>query len=357
MRSNLIVGRSGRRFLCAGLVLSLSLAALAGAAVAAPVDVGQPCTIVGTEGDDVLSGTPARDVICGLGGDDTLRGAWGDDLLRGGLGNDRLYGRGGSDWLGGGSGDDALRGGRGADQFHGGPGVDLVAYWGETQPVAVTINGRADDGPAFEYDYVGPDIENLSGGKGSDALLGNEAENRLSGNAGSDRLIGGSGRDQLVGGDGDDLLDSRDRVSDSVNCGTGIDRFHSDPIDWRRSATCEEAAGPATTAMQLSPGTVDYGRVTVGTTASRTVTLTNIGDLPFERRGYGYGTRNGDRVLMHDSTCGLYIWWGSECRFELALTPGAAGAIRIELQVLASSAMGSGDVSSWLTLRANAVQG
>ena len=52
------------------------------------------CTIVGTDGDDVLEGTPGDDVICGLGGHDVISGLGGNDILIGGPGNDALYGGG-----------------------------------------------------------------------------------------------------------------------------------------------------------------------------------------------------------------------------------------------------------------------
>jgi Tol biopolymer transport system component len=66
-----------------------------------------PCTIRGTDGDDVLVGTQRPDVICGLGG---------NDLLKGLLGSDRLFG---------GDGDDTLLGGWGLDEADGGPGVNV----------------------------------------------------------------------------------------------------------------------------------------------------------------------------------------------------------------------------------------
>lgn len=82
------------------------------------------CTIVGTEGDDILRGTPGNDVICGLGGNDVLRGGGGDDVLVGGPGNDVLDGGAGDDRLEGGPGNDRLTGGPGADTLLGGPGND-----------------------------------------------------------------------------------------------------------------------------------------------------------------------------------------------------------------------------------------
>ncbi len=59
---------------------------------AIPLCYGQPATIIGTEGADLLRGTSGDDVIVGLGGDDTIFGGDGNDLICGGDGDDRLYG-------------------------------------------------------------------------------------------------------------------------------------------------------------------------------------------------------------------------------------------------------------------------
>ena len=77
---------------------------------------GHPCSVRGTNGDDVLRGTAGDDVICAARGNDVLFGGGGRDVLRGGRGNDRLYGQGGADVLLAGRGpSDLLRGGRGWD--------------------------------------------------------------------------------------------------------------------------------------------------------------------------------------------------------------------------------------------------
>ncbi len=90
------------------------------------IPIGPVCTIVGTDGDDVLRGTSGDDVICGLGGDDRLRGFGGNDILIGGEGDDVLIGSRGNDELFGGEGDDRLRGGFGHDYLDGGPGRDAL---------------------------------------------------------------------------------------------------------------------------------------------------------------------------------------------------------------------------------------
>ena len=65
------------------------------------------CSILGTDGDDVLTGSPFDDIICGLGGNDRLDGGDGDDVLLGGEGDDGLVG---------GEGDDCMVGGPGSDR-------------------------------------------------------------------------------------------------------------------------------------------------------------------------------------------------------------------------------------------------
>jgi RTX calcium-binding nonapeptide repeat (4 copies) len=65
------------------------------------------CSILGTDGDDVLTGSPFDDIVCGLGGNDRLDGGDGDDVLLGGEGDDELVGRAGYDCIVGGPGTDS----------------------------------------------------------------------------------------------------------------------------------------------------------------------------------------------------------------------------------------------------------
>jgi Ca2+-binding RTX toxin-like protein len=95
-----------------------------------PLDaLGRPvrCTIVGTQGADVIRGTTRRDVICGLGGNDTILGRGGDDVIYGGPGADVINGGLGHDRIFGGGGNDTIhvRDGR-RDAVAGGPGNDLA---------------------------------------------------------------------------------------------------------------------------------------------------------------------------------------------------------------------------------------
>jgi hypothetical protein len=148
-----------------------------------------PCTITGTNGDDLLIGTPGDDVICGGPGDDMIFGGGGNDVLIGDAGNDSLFGEDGNDLLLGGPGEDALDGGNGNDNLQGEEGRDT-----------------------------------LSGGNGSDALFGGN---------GKDSLDGGNGNDALFGENGADSLDTEDGVSgnDSADGGLGVDSCVTDPGD------------------------------------------------------------------------------------------------------------------------------
>lgn len=94
-------------------------------------------TLVGTEGNDLISGTSGRDVIVGLAGDDRIDGLKGDDVICGGAGRDTLVGWAGNDAIEGGGGDDTLSGGRGLDSLDGGAGTDDCVGGGGRRDTAV----------------------------------------------------------------------------------------------------------------------------------------------------------------------------------------------------------------------------
>lgn len=121
-------------------------------------------TIIGTEGDDVLTGTFAVDVIVGLGGNDVIHGHSGADVICGGDGNDVIYGHSQDDTIFGGSGDDELYGGSDRDLIDGGPGND--ALFGDSQN-DVLFGGAGDDNL-----NGGSDSDDLDGGPGFDTLNG-----------------------------------------------------------------------------------------------------------------------------------------------------------------------------------------
>jgi Ca2+-binding RTX toxin-like protein len=104
---------------------------------------GPACTIVGTQGPDLLFGTEHRDVICGLGGNDRIYGLGGNDIIFGGPGNDTLSGGSGNDIIYGGPGNDRIQGDDGRDIMYGGTGNDTFWAWDG-------YADRIDGGPGYD---------------------------------------------------------------------------------------------------------------------------------------------------------------------------------------------------------------
>jgi Ca2+-binding RTX toxin-like protein len=121
----------------------------------------------------------------------------------------------------GGPGDDRITTGAGADHVSPGPGDDVVSTGGGSDQVS-SSSGE----------------DRLAGGAGADVLAGGAGRDVVTGGAGADRIGGGSAADVLRGGAGRDVLVSRDRVRDSVDCGSGsTDRAVADRRD--RVRRCE----------------------------------------------------------------------------------------------------------------------
>lgn len=97
----------------------------------------------------------------------------------------------------GGAGDDVLMGGNGMTVLSGGEGFDLADYGGFDDPLQLSLDQIANDGPVGSHDDIRLDIEHIMGGRGDDLIIGS---------AGDDSLVGGTGRDTIRGGDGDDTL-------------------------------------------------------------------------------------------------------------------------------------------------------
>ncbi len=164
-------------------------------------------TIIGTEGNDILTGTPGPDVISGLGGndrifgqggDDVICGGEGDDELRGSLGDDRLFGEAGNDRLFGDAGDDTLFGGDDDDLLEGGLHADSL---------------HGDDGNDTLRGGSGDDV--LDGGDDDDVLQGGTQNDVADGGLGNDTVNGDAGNDTLTGGDG---IDSADGSTGTDSC-------------------------------------------------------------------------------------------------------------------------------------------
>jgi hypothetical protein len=189
----------------------------------------------------------------------------------------RILGGDGADRLVGGiQTDDFLDGGPGADSFEAGGGYEnRVSYGGRTAPVAVSLDGVANDGEPGEGDNI-PDNVRVEGGAGADRIDGDEGANALNGGMGDDVINGGGGSDFIGETTGNDTIDVRDpqgsafgaprtdqppwlsssalappgAVSpgppggwpwdDSVLCGPGHDIVLADPWDADTSGECEE---------------------------------------------------------------------------------------------------------------------
>jgi len=175
---------------------------------------GVPCTIVGTEGDNVLTGTSGSDVICGLGGNDTLSGGDGNDTIDGGSGTDTINGGIGNDGLIGGTGNDTINGGDGVDYLVGGDGSDVENGGAGNDTVNGGIGNDTLDG--------GDNNDTLDGGDGLDSVIGGTGNDTVSGGVGNDTLDGGIGNDYLNGGDDADVVGGGNGI-DTVNGGTGND--------------------------------------------------------------------------------------------------------------------------------------
>lgn len=188
--------------------------------------------------------------VVGSGGVDNLRGSQPQVSAAGLGGGDLIFGGAGDDALCGGDGADFLEGGPGADSLLGGAGIDIVSYSAAATPVAVVLDGVANDGRAGESDLVvaesviggsagdlivgseaangfdgGAGADRVDGGEGDDSVLGQAGDDVVNGGAGNDQVRGGDDDDTVLGGDGNDRVDGEDGA-DTVNGGAGNDRLY-----------------------------------------------------------------------------------------------------------------------------------
>jgi Ca2+-binding RTX toxin-like protein len=268
------------------------------------VPAGQPFTADGGAGDDELSAPSDGAAVTLLGGDGTDRvsGGPGNDTLDGGPGNDTLAGGWGSDTVRGGDGDDSLLGDAlkpFADVIDGGAGNDaIVNDWlndHQSAPIAVSLDGAANDGLAGEGDNVvnvesiqvnqpaslaagagavafrvfqtRPGPSKLVGSDAADSLISYDYDDVIEGRGGDDAIEAGFGNDTISGGPGrdsinadagsgacnflvcrtgagNDTIDVRDNEVDSVVCGPGADTVTADAGD-TVAPDCETVNRPA----------------------------------------------------------------------------------------------------------------
>jgi Ca2+-binding RTX toxin-like protein len=246
-----------------GSVLLLPLLVVSGSAQAPPSCVGQPATIVGTEGDDTITLPPSgggHDRIAALGGNDTITVTADSVLICADAGNDRIrvtdLSRFGLIIVNAGSGNDVVetRGagffmitpGPGEDVLRGGPGNELALY--ERAPRGIVVDLRTGNATGegrdrlLYYDAVFGSRFNdrlvlggrggLHGGMGRDVLIGGRGRDLLTGDEGADRVEGRSGADDIEGNEGNDVL-LGGAGADRIKGGSGRDRIDGGPgQDW-----------------------------------------------------------------------------------------------------------------------------
>lgn len=192
--------------------------------------------LFGAQGSDTLHGQNGNDFIFGGSGDDKIFGNRGRDRLFGLDGNDNIFGGDGNDFIAGGFGDDHLAGDAGNDVIRGGDGNDeLLGNEGSDLLMADDGNDTSHGGAGVDYifDLTGGqntifgDAGNdaLRGGTGSDEIHGGDGNDRIFGAGGNDSLYGDDGVDFIEGGSGNDGLFGGIGGRDSLNGGTGSDRF------------------------------------------------------------------------------------------------------------------------------------
>lgn len=223
---------------------------------------GQRCTIVGSNGRDVLKGTPGRDVICGRGGNDVIDGRGGNDVLDGGAGNDSmsgaggkdsLYGGPGRDSLDGGAGDDRLLGGRDNDRLRGSSGKDVLSGGAGNETIA---GGSGDD--------------RISGGDGADTLTGEDGNDVVAGDGGDDDLSGGPGGDAVDGGPGFNVCDVPGAGDSQLRCA----------IDTSKPAVGDITVSPSVVDVSSAPQLIQVRAHVTDDTGVKSVQIgTNLATL------------------------------------------------------------------------------
>lgn len=204
-------------------ISTLAVGAMLAGAVLAPTQVGaqntrmcggEPVTIMGTSGDDVIEGTLGPDVIFAA------------------QGNDMIFGWGGDDIICAGKGDDVVRGGDGFDIIYGAQGDDVL----------FSANGSS------EFDRSDIRGARMFGGAGNDLLVGSDRWDRMQGGPGVDHFDGYEGRDWIRGGGDTDYIDGGAGIDDT-NGGNGNDHIRGTTGDLIRGSNgndlCDLSGNPA----------------------------------------------------------------------------------------------------------------
>ena len=263
-----------------------------GAATTLPANDNAVINVNGGGGDDVVDASAlaatnyAALTLLGGEGDDLLTGGADADTLRGEGGTDRLIGfRGSTDVVFGGVGDDVMvwNNGDGTDVNDGDAGIDEVevngspaagdAFTYKADPATagrvqfnrtnlitfginftaerLTVNGLGGDetaapDPAAPGGIAALTSVTLNGGTGDDQLVGADGADLITGGGGFDTLVGADGADLVRGGDDADSLigeggDDRlvgDRGTDFHTGGIG-----DDALVWNNGDGTDNSAG------------------------------------------------------------------------------------------------------------------
>lgn len=236
-------------------------------------------TVSTGEGSDVVNG---GGVVDAGAGDDIIAHNLDAGSMHGGLGDDRfvlmlpsddeegvLDGGGGFDtWemdlpAGGGFGFNLLDDGMEVTLAEtavtltvpGGASEPYVGKLTSVESVVFSMGAGAQKwiGEAFS----GP--QSVRGERGDDSLTGGTGDDQLLGGTGNDTITGNGGADRLSGAAGDDVINARDGVADTVDCGEGSDRVVADAGD--RVVGCEVVDLPAVTQPAPPAATPDTSAI------------------------------------------------------------------------------------------------
>jgi Ca2+-binding RTX toxin-like protein len=218
----------------------------------------------GSQGNDSFTGNTAANDFDGLNGTDTFSyndgratavtaslatgtGPESDvfenvENLTGGDGDDELAGNGAVNVLTGNVGNDTLIGAGSADTLAGGTGSDTASYADRSAAVSAILGPGGTSAGNTDGDGYS-NIENLTGGNGTDTLQGNANPNDLLGGPGNDTLIGGAGVDDLDGGTGVNAVSYADgrATAVTVNLTSGANTDN----DTYAAGTFRDATGSA----------------------------------------------------------------------------------------------------------------
>jgi Ca2+-binding RTX toxin-like protein len=185
-----------------------------------PTCLGEPATIVGTDGNDTITGTGGDHVIVGLGGDDVIAsgGASDVDLICGGDGNDTVIVTSSGDIfdfgiavVSGDAGDDRIQASKDT--------IAIADYESSPEPITADLGAGTETGWGNDtlVRVLGVDAspfdDTLKGTGGMDVFYGEGGNDTINGLGGTDYIAPGIGDDKVDGGGGSDWVDYFDAAA------------------------------------------------------------------------------------------------------------------------------------------------